>query len=276
LWFTIHDDGTLDETDRVRLTERLGRVRIIERREADEVVSDRMRAYPNALALRESYPHIMKAMDAVIYCECDTFVAMDSDVLFLRNFRSPFRDAKAAIFIEDREPSYSLRSWGYLMSKGLTLPKKVNVGITCIRKADVDFDFLEWFVSQARHHSIPYVVEQTFWAALGARLGCRVFDPAQVRVMRAGENDAALVAGHFTARSRHLLPSYVQRAGQASDDAAPVTLATLDPGECATLDLAWYELRRVPEKIVREVSRRSGGSNDDKSQPVRPMSDGAS
>jgi hypothetical protein len=106
------------------------------------------------------------------------------------------------------------------------------------------------------------MVEQTAWAVLGQRIGCRKFAPEQIRVMRNGESSDELVAGHFTARTRHLLPHFVERSHDVSVDDQPVTVGTIDPGRCTALDIAVYEGQRIASKLVDRLrwSGRNAGS----------------
>ena len=256
--FRIHDDGTLSDADCDRLIGAINNTEIIRRKTADERAVDECSNYKAILDLRTTFPLMLKAFDTALWCDEPIYAFLDSDVLFLKRFTSPFRlpESKVnAIFMRDREPSYSLRSWGKVLHRHIRLPAKANTGMVVCHRDTIDFDFLDWFVRQPLCRAIPAMVEQTFWAALGQRIGCAVFDPRQARVMREGENDEMLVAGHFTARSRHLLFPYMQRsAKRIPNDESPVTLQIIAPGECTALDLARYELRRVGERIARWVA----------------------
>jgi hypothetical protein len=272
--FQIHDDGTLTDDDCAILTDKLSPACIVSREEADQRMNELLRRHSHASALRLQLPLALKLFDAVMLSPGETFAFCDSDVLFLRPVMNPFvlPDDRStnAIFMEDRVHSYSLRSWQLAFSPRVRLPSRVNTGMVCLRKAQYDLDLLDWFVGKRRHAAIPTMVEQTAWALLGQRIGCRKFDPQQIRVMRSGESSDELVAGHFTARTRNLLPHFVERARAVSVDDQPVTVGTIDPGRCTALDIALYEGQRIACKLVdcwRWSDRNTGnqGSNSAKS-----------
>ena len=256
LRFRIHDDGSLGSAELDRLTEGLaGEVEFVSRSKADERMAERLSAYPALTRLRGYYPVALKLLDAPLWDEAaDEFRFLDSDILFLRPVSDVFSPVVGsdAIFMRDRESNYSLRSWQLAISGGLRLPRKVNSGIIRCRRSAYDLDFLNWFVSRKIHCAIPWVVEQTAWAAMGFRAagGCRVLDPERVRVVREHEDFGSLCIGHFTARSRHLLPEFVARSKtETVQSIAPVSLATEPVEECRATDLLGYEMRRIAARF---------------------------
>jgi hypothetical protein len=249
----IHDDGTLTAGDRSLLAARLGRVQIVTREEADDLIAGRYGGYLHLRHLRLHYPPIMKAFDAAVLSSGPVIALVDSDVLFVQRLCNPFRLTEPgvhAVFMRDREHAYSLRSWQKVLARGVALPARVNSGFVCFDRARYDLDRLEWFVSQARHRGIPPVLEQTALAWLGHSVGCGVLDPGQVRVMREGEPAAGLVAGHFTARTRHLVPAFAALSRRADLTAPPADLRVVDAGTCTALDLARYEARRILRRLA--------------------------
>jgi hypothetical protein len=264
LQFQIPDDGTLTEEDLASLTEELSPMCIVRRDEADQRMRDLLRRHPHALALRSKLPLALKLFDAVLLGSSERFAFCDSDILFLRPVVDPFvlpDETTNALFIEDREHSYSLRSWQLTFSPGVTLPDRINTGMISLRKKQYDLDLLDWFVGKRMHAGVPTMLEQTAWALLGQRIGCRKFDPRQIRVMRGDEPDDELVAGHFTARTRHLLDHYLAKSQQAPADLEPVQVGTIPSGTCTALSLGLYETRRIVNRIsgaFRPARNRAG------------------
>ncbi len=251
--FRIHDDGSLTDDDVQRLID-LGSTEVVLRKEADEAMEQQLRSLPACREYRRSHPLALKLLDTVLMNKSDSYAFADSDVLFFRRFENPFArvaDFPSAIFMSDRENSYCFRSWGYLLS-GITLPASINTGLVSFDRRHFDLNRIERFLSLASVHAIPSMREQTCWAMLGGTTGCRILDPAQLRVMRSGEDESELVGGHFTARTRSLLPDYVRRSEAASLSDAAVTLRSIPAGKCRAIDLALFELRRL---IVRATGR---------------------
>ncbi len=249
----IHDDGTLTTDDIARLRS-LGDVQIVSRREADAFAAENLKDFPECQRYRTEHPLALKLLDTVLMCDDDHYGFSDSDVLFLRRFLNPFRpesDGVSAVFMTDRQNSYCFRSWGFLLAAGVQLPAFVNTGIVGFRKSLFDLERVERFLSLKSVRAIPSMREQTCWAMLGRINGCRRFDPLQVRVMRSGENEDELVAGHFTARTRPLLTEYVRRSEAASVTAEPVRIRTVDPGVCTAGNLAMFELSRLFARLKK-------------------------
>lgn len=258
--FRIHDDGTLTDDDIARLHGELDDVRVIRRSEADARLVAEHPECRELHRLRGFYPQIMKAFDARVFCDEALFASMDSDVLFLRDCESPFAldpDGARARIMQDREPSYSLRSWQKALSWRLRLPARTNSGLFVFRAEDYRLDLAEAFVRNPLHQGLR-VIEQTCTSMLALRAGCEVYDPTQIRVMRAREDDESLLAGHFTARTRGLLPEFIARAlRRAAEQASPNPEAWrfVPPGRCTALDLLRYELRRLGARLQKELSR---------------------
>ena len=254
--FQIHEDGTVTDEDAERLTA-LGHVRLIRRAEADERMAVELKNHPYALNLRKSFPLALKLFDTVAFHSGPDFAFVDSDILFLRPFANPFQfDENAqhnAVFMDDRENCYCFRSWGLFREPKIQLPARVNSGMILFRKSHYDVDALEWFLSRPAVQAIPGMREQTAWAFLGHRVSCRKFCPNHARIMREGEPDGELIAGHFTARTRSLLPEYVLKSEQAH--ALPkAEFKTIDGGRCRALNVARFELSRI-------ISRFGGGNS---------------
>lgn len=249
----IHDDGTLTADDSARLRS-LGNVVIVSRPEADQHAEEYLKDFPECRRYRTEHPLALKLLDTVLMCDSESYGFSDSDVLFMRRFQNPFclsQDDVSAVFMTDRQNSYCFRSWGLLFSARVRLPAHVNTGLIAFRRSLFDLDRVEEFLSQKAVRAIPSMREQTCWAMLGMIHECRRLDPQQVRVMRPGENEDELVAGHFTARTRPLLADYVRRSLLASADAEPVKIRTVEPGACRAKDLAKFELTRLFARLRR-------------------------
>jgi hypothetical protein len=256
--FQIHDDGTLTDEDAVRLGQ-IGDVRLIRRSEADERMHEELGRWPAARRFRSESPLALKLLDTVLFHPGPDYAFIDSDVLFLRPVQNPFRldhsDANA-LFMEDREHSYSVRSWRLLVEPRMALPARINTGLVCLRKSVYDPELLEWFLARRSGWGVPSMREQTAWALLGQRVGCRKYSARQVRVMRVGESEDGLVAGHFTARTRELLPEYVARSRSAADcpggDCGEyVRVETVSAGRCRPFHIAAFEGRRTMRKALQ-------------------------
>jgi hypothetical protein len=248
----IHDDGTLTAADAEDLAAALGGAEVIRRGEADERVAGHLARYPATRAFRAASPLALKLVDAPLLAG-ETLAYCDADVLFRRRFSGLYRfpsPAAGAVFMADSQNAYSVRSWHLVAERRLRIPRRVNSGIILFRTALADPDLVEWFLAREAYRFAPPWVEQTCWALLGARAGCWLLDPAQVRIPAdAGENGA--VAFHFVRSVRGLLPAYLAaEEGDAGEGAA--ILRSAPARRCGPLGLAASEGRR----LLRRLSRR--------------------
>ncbi|MGH9914632.1 MAG: hypothetical protein ACRD63_05005, partial [Pyrinomonadaceae bacterium] len=143
------------------------------------------------------------------------------------------------VFVFDRIEAYSIQPRHLIGAEKLKLASRINAGMIFLRKKAYDLDFIEWFLSRSEFRRIPSLVEQTCWAALGAQVGCRHFDPSQIVMMRPGERlNKQAIAGHFISRHRHLLRKFVD---QSNDDrllCEPIMVRTVESRFCNFVGLS--------------------------------------
>jgi hypothetical protein len=242
----LHDDGSLTGEDRERLAEGLGALEVVPRSAADERVGDILAVRPALAAFRRTNPLALKLIDAVLYAG-DELAYCDTDVLFLRPFSGLFRSGAGAVFMSDRQNAYSLRSWHLLGHPQLRLPRRVNSGILQFPTADWDPDLLEWYLARPEHGFAPVWMEQTAWALLGGRVGCRRFAPEQIAIPAEGPGverpSEELVALHFVGPVREQLPAW-SASSSPSDSRPPVAICRVPAGRCGVLGLAATEASR--------------------------------
>lgn len=249
LTLRLHDDGSLTSEDRERLAAALGGPEVVARREADERVADVLARRPALAAFRRSNPLALKLIDAVLFAG-EELAYCDTDVLFLRPFGGLFAEKAEAAFMADHQNAYSVRSWHLLLHRRLRLPRHVNSGLIQFPAAAWDPDLLEWYLGRPEFGFAPVWVEQTAWALLGERAGCRLFDPARIRIPEAGpaegrsdEPSDETVALHFVGPVRRLLPLWAEQLAP-HDGRPPVEIGRVAAGRCGVVDLAVTEARR--------------------------------
>ena len=251
LRLSLHDDGSLTDTDIETLTASLPGARVIRRREADDLMADTLRRHPTCAAFRGRNPFGLKLLDAPLTTDGPVLRYCDTDVLFFRPFQQLFElpDDVDAVFMTDTHDAYTLRSW-QLLAHRLRLVSRSNAGLMCFRMSRFDLDRVEWFLKQITPSHLRHFAEQTAWALLAAPLVTRQWDNAQVRfIVRGVPRPAGLVAGHYIGPFRDLL-------GAVSDDdlaptsTPPVTLVTQPATTIGALALATREAQRVLRRIV--------------------------
>lgn len=250
LRFVVHDDGSLAAEDRERLAERLGAVRFLARDEADDRLAGELAGRPALSRFRAANPLALKLIDAPLLADGERLSYCDSDVLFRRPFRGLFRAATDAVFMSDLDHAYSVRSWHLLVHRRLRLPCRVNTGIVCFPRAGYDLDLLEWFLRQPRLQRPPVWAEQTGWALLGRRAGCRRIDPRQALLPVEGWERLDPVAVHFVSPLRaRLTPALAGGSDRRGEP--PLEIALVPAGRLNAPGLLLAEIRRRMRHLAR-------------------------
>jgi hypothetical protein len=266
----IHDDGSLTQLDQERLLAKLPNSKILVRAEADQQMMELLHHYPHCRRYRSEHVYGLKLLDIALLSPGD-FAYCDSDILFFRPFQNLFvwpDPNTSAIFMQDYTNAYSMLPWHLLGSKRPKLVSKVNAGLSLFRKAAYELDFIEWFLGQEQfRHKVGWL-EQSCWAALGHRVGCRQWHPNQIVLIRPWTQlSHQLVAGHFVKEVRYRMSEFIDRAGDQSDGNMPMIVDTFIPPDCSLLDLAQVHtlrqlkrLRNYP-RVLELIGERLPGVN---------------
>ncbi|MEP7013307.1 MAG: hypothetical protein ABJC13_23555 [Acidobacteriota bacterium] len=247
----LHDDGSLTEGDRDRLSRALGDVVYVGRPEADDRVADLLARRPALAAYRRESPLALKLVDTVLFSEGDTLSYCDSDVLFLRPFSGLFlflAPVTEACFMRDSQNAYSVRSRHLMTEQRLRLPARVNTGLIHVRARCFDPDLLEWYLSRPEYCFAPPWVEQTAWALLAGNRTCRLFDPRQIAFPGASTASPSTVALHFVSPLRARLGEVLAHASDRRGE-APVEIRSGLARRLSPLDLAATEARRALRRL---------------------------
>jgi len=251
LQLIIHDDGSLTDEDRQKLSSLAG-ASILSRVEADDLMNQHLKPYPNCYKYRCEHVYGLKLLDIALLSETD-FAYCDSDILFLRPFQGMFcwpDESTSAIFMRDYLDAYSMLPWHLLGTDKPKLTSKVNAGLIFFRKSAYDLDFIEWFLAQEQFRYKVGWLEQTCWAALGHRVGCRQWNPEQVMLMRSDSSFTDnLVAGHFVKEVRYRFGEFLTLTDKQQLPSKPLTVETIVPPNCNLLELGGVHLMRQLKRI---------------------------
>jgi len=202
----IHDDGSLTQADRFRLMEGLPGSRIIDRKDADTIMSARLAQYPNASAFRQESVWGLKLLDVVLV-EPGLCFYLDSDIRFFRPFHGLFIDNATrgrCVFLRDTVwHAYSIRPWHLLDRRGLRVASGINSGMTLCDPQMFDLSFVDWFLAQLDWRVIPAWTEPTCWASLALRACGHAVDPSQiVNLYPSAKVTQRAIGGHFLSSYR--------------------------------------------------------------------------
>lgn len=146
---TVLDDGSLTASDRDRLLERFGEMKIISEEEREDLVAPRLRGKPNCLRYRKEHVFSLKLVDGPLL-DTGAFALCDSDIYFVHDFDGIDRRASATddlAFMQDWCNGYAISfSRRVLGRRPLRLPERLNAGILYVGPRTYDLDFIEWFL----------------------------------------------------------------------------------------------------------------------------------
>jgi len=256
----LHDDGSLTNLDAASLEEKLAPARVVRRAEADQRMEEELRRFPATAAFRRQYYSGLKLCDSFYFSSADIYSYCDSDVLFFRPFRNlfamPDESTNAIMMDNGHDNFYSVRSWK-LAGAPLRLPLRCNAGLMCIRRDKYDPEYIEWFIAEPRYAGNTHygVQEQTAWAALAMKVGCRKWDPRQVAMARPELTiTGQTVAVHCVGMYRDsLFPKYTRLCVPPGGNEAPASVGTIPADRCGPLDLAMDESGRILSRLWRKM-----------------------
>ena len=251
----IHDDGSLTPEDREKLAKALPGSRILDRQVADDIMAERLSAYPNARAFREGSVWGLKLLDVVL-AEPGLCFYLDSDIRFFLPFRGLFADAATrgrCVFLRDTVwQAYSIRPWHLLDQRGLRVASGINTGLTLCDPQVFDLGFVDWFLGQLDWRVIPAWTEPTCWAALALRADGQAIDPKQVtNLYPSAKVTEQSLGAHFLSAYRSQWQALLdQPVRHTISRATDVRFQTLRPLTAASLALNQLK-RKMQNSIPR-------------------------
>lgn len=177
----IHDDRSLTPNDMAALSHLFPGIRIVRRTHADEVVSGYLQRQrlDRSLAFRSALVFSLKLIDPFFFSTSDTFLLLDSDVLFFR------RPDALLLALEQSIPQFSAdNGYRYCLSEGdlrsllgQDCVSRLNPGVLTATRASFDPHRLEGWLAHpgfwGSDGTASYYAELTLWAMLTTLAGGR-------------------------------------------------------------------------------------------------------
>ena len=193
LQLVIYDDGSLTDLSKTSIQRIFPNVKIISATQIRSALDTFLpeEKFPALRARRLEYPHLRKLTDIHVGGQGWKLV-LDSDMLF---FHPPvellnwLQSPQKPTYMVDVETSYGYTS--RLMSDlaGVSIPEKINVGITGLCSHQLDWDELEsWCKIMIEREGTHYCQEQAMIAMLMARQPCDIM-PADTYIVMPGKED---------------------------------------------------------------------------------------
>lgn len=251
----IHDDGSLTSADRDLLAEKLPGSRIFDRGIANEVMAEKLKRHPNALAFRQGSVWGLKLLDVVL-AEPGLCFYIDSDICFFRPFSGLFVESATinrCVFLRDTVwHAYSIRPFHLLGRRRLTVASGINSGLTLIDYNVFDLDYVDWFLAQSDWRVIPAWTEPTCWAALALRASGHAVDPEQItNLYPSATLSDKTIGAHFLSSYRQQWRPYLEYT-ENNRTLAPIEIRfnPLRPLSALGLGLNLV-MRKIPELRFR-------------------------
>jgi hypothetical protein len=250
----VHEDGTIQPEDVVRFREKVPNSTFIFKKDADPIVNEFMAKYPACRRLRDRLVYGLKIFDIQILEEGPELSYSDCDILFLRPvsklFRMPDDRTAGGVFMKDPRKAYCLTPFQLMQNRRLRLADRLNGGLLHFRRADFDWDLVEWFLTHDEYVIHPYWKEQTAWSALAAATRSSFWDEERVRVItkRAELTDRVAVA-HYVSSYRQLM-EYAPTEGNENE--IPVVVPMSPFKECT----GWTYVANRATRLLAGVHRR--------------------
>lgn len=228
---TILDDGSLLPSDIRAIKKHLDNVKVITRKEADDIISKNYQQYKFYLKYRDKEAMVRKAIDLPLLASKPNVLAFDSDILF---FRKPtyllkvMNDKKIkAAFISDTTSAFTISDIEAKHHFGLSLVPNLNGGLTYCTRDLIDLDLVEDFLSFIENKTVlRRLFMQTYYSLIFSKLKkenvARL--PAKDYVLDyetvTGED---IVARHYVGTPAHVRELFFRDARRALEPLASIS-----------------------------------------------------
>jgi hypothetical protein len=155
----VHDDGTSQPEDVARFQAKVPRSTFVLKKDADPIVNEFMSKYPACRRLRDNLIYGLKIFDIQILEEGPELSYTDCDIVALRPisrfFRMPEDPTAGGVFMRDCRQAYCLTPMQLMQNAKLRLADRLNGGLLHFRRADFDWDLVEWFLAHDEYAIHP-------------------------------------------------------------------------------------------------------------------------
>lgn len=228
----VHDDGSLTEQDIGTIERHIVGIKVIRRREADEMVGKILASFPRTAAYRAAVINSLELTDHALLANRDKVIITNSDTLFLRRPNELIEwihaDSEEVRCVYEKQPAQQAE---FLARMRSCFPPHLTLALVCLSKPVVEAADLEEILTQVESTDAPWFVGQnTLPVLIGRKIRedqIKFFD-AQV-YQASGEFDGDAVFRHYWTSIVNLRPQY-------SADARKV-IAELKSEDSLTLSL---------------------------------------
>lgn len=172
----VHEDGTFDDVCASTVRDHFAGCRIIRLKDADKEMRSWLKGRRYAIEYRfERFMfHSIKLFDFYRYCNADSVMFLDSDLLFFKRSNEVLDHLKngRAFFMSDYRSSYSFDPETLGKELGMDIISNVNSGLMNVPLERYDAELIERFLGLCHEHDFPHHgwMEQTGHAVLLSKI----------------------------------------------------------------------------------------------------------
>lgn len=184
----LHSDGSLSQTDEDFIHAELKetKITISDSRINKDHVMDCLSGKPNCQKFRKESIWGIEFFEPLFLDDKDPVsFYLDADIIFLQPFSGLFNRSiteNGAIFLKDTQwDAYCLKPSHFIgKNKKPEVVEGINTGLVFWDKRVIDWDYLEWFLSESHLHHIPEWIMPTAQAGLANRCNAKTVCAKQI------------------------------------------------------------------------------------------------
>lgn len=207
----VHDDGSLTTEDVSRIEHHIVGIKVIRRREADEMVGKLLTPYPRTASYRAAVINSLELTDHALLASREKVIITNSDTLFLRRPEEVIRwieaDKDEVLCVYEKKP---VQQAEFVAKRQSTFPPHLTLALVCLYKPVVEAADMEEIMNQIEPTDAPWFIGQNSLPVLiGKKVASdkiRFLDSQNYQA--SGEFEGAAVFRHYWTSIVNLRPQF--------------------------------------------------------------------
>ncbi len=169
----IHEDGSVDDTDRKKIESVLPGAHFISRVLSEEMMKQRLQPYPTCQALRQEHNLFLKFFDLPSFAPGKRMILLDSDVIFFKKPQEILEwvdtQSQECWYNEDTKEKYCIPRYELEPKMGINFWPRFNSGLVLMPLPAISLSLAERLLvtfKETAHH--PQFFEQTLYALMAS------------------------------------------------------------------------------------------------------------
>jgi hypothetical protein len=214
----VHDDGSLAAKDIATIEHHIEGIKVIRRRDADEILGELLASCPKTAAYRSEVINSLELTDHALLAGTERMIITNSDTLFLRHPDELVQwitsDTEDVLCVYEEAP---VQQAEFLKKMGSSFPPHLTLALTCLRKSMVEAAEIEAFMNRVEKTDSQWFIGQNLLPVLiGKKVRSDKIKFLDRRLYEAsGEfKEDAAVFRHYWTSIANLRPQYFADASK--------------------------------------------------------------